>query len=721
MSSSKPLSIAIDTVFFQHSYSGITRVWETLFKNFPSNSENANYQITILQRGSNSSYKFKPELNISKKFNLLQINEFNYMTMNQDVDYLNHLCKTNNFDVFISTYYTYCNLIPNIVLIHDMIPEVYKFTPNHMWIQKDKCIKNASSFISITNNTKNDLLKFYPHIKENEDLFSVEVIHNAISQFIDTPETVNNALLINNRIKPKSYILTMASNNEPYKNAVLITNLDTKYGKDIAKLLNNPTPIIMITNSPLPNGFKVVGNILYLSKVPDEYLNSLYKNALCFVCPSLYEGFGMPVFEAYARKVPVIAMKLPVFEELGSEGIHTIEGDISNNIDNLYEKIKYISNNDNNINNKKAIDIRVNIGYSIVQKYTEEAQIAKWNEYFTNLRNTVLAPKPFLNIILQTYNETNPDRIEELKYCVMQNLNNPYIKYIHDFCEVDYEQGSRWTESFEKHPKYKKPLKWVTIQNPDIAVNPEYHENKINENWLTYKRAFETANSYSKYSKDYGQYWCIINLDIFLDSKSNWNLITNLLNDNFIFAQSRHEFNILSDGTIDAKMDSNFAQMYHANTQDAWFFKTPILINGKTNIIDNNGCAPFDIFDFHLGYLGCDNAIADRLVKSGYKVINQPITYKIFHYDNIKGKTSSNYMEKHKAESAEKEKKQIKPKNKYPERVGSYLVPNYDQMMANGQDIDLIGLVRSLGGCSNWERYEFISKLFSERIMIQNP
>lgn len=561
MSSSKPFSIAIDTVFFQHSYSGITRVWETLFKNFPSNSENANYQITILQRGS--AYKFKPELNISKKFNVLQINDFNYMTMNQDVDYLNHLCKTNNFDVFISTYYTYCNVIPNIVLIHDMIPEVYKFTPNHMWIQKDKCIKNASSFISITNNTKNDLLKFYPHIKENEDLFSIEVIHNAISQFIDTPETVNNALLTNNRIKPKSYILAMASNNEPYKNAVLITNLDAKYGKDIAKLLNNPTPIIMITNSPLPNGFKVVGNILYLSKVPDEYLNSLYKNALCFVCPSLYEGFGMPVFEAYARKVPVIAMKLPVFEELGSAGIHEINiSNDSNNaddtVDNLYDKIRFIANNDNNNDNKKAVDIRVNIGYSIVQKYTEEAQIAKWNEYFTNLRNTVLAPKPFLNIILQTYNETNPDRIEELKYCIMQNLNNPYVKYVHDFCEVDYEQGSRWTESFEKHPKYKQPLKWVTIQNPDIIVNPEYHENKINENWLTYKRAFETANSYSKYSKDYGQYWCIINLDIFLDSKSNWNLITNRLNDNFVFAQSRHEFNILPNGTIDAKMDSNF-------------------------------------------------------------------------------------------------------------------------------------------------------------------
>ena len=39
----------------------------------------------------------------------------------------------------------------------------------------------------------------------------------------------------------------------------------------------------------------------------------------------------------------------------------------------------------------------------------------------------------------------------------------------------------------------------------------------------------------------------------------------------------------------------------------------------------------------------------------------------------------------------------------------------------NGQDINLIGLTQNLGGCSNWERYEFISRLFSDRIIINNP
>jgi hypothetical protein len=122
-----------------------------------------------------------------------------------------------------------------------------------------------------------------------------------------------------------------------------------------------------------------------------------------------------------------------------------------------------------------------------------------------------------------------------------------------------------------------------------------------------------------------------------------------------------------------------------------------------------------------LGFLGCDNAIAERLYKIGYKLINQPITYKIFHYDNAKGKTSSNFMEKHSNESKILESKKEKPKNKYPERVASYLVPNYDQMLGKGQDIDFISIMNGLGGCSNLERYEFISKLMSDRIVMNNP
>ena len=39
--------------------------------------------------------------------------------------------------------------------------------------------------------------------------------------------------------------------------------------------------------------------------VPDEELGILLKNALAFIHPSVYEGFGMPIVEAMANGIPV--------------------------------------------------------------------------------------------------------------------------------------------------------------------------------------------------------------------------------------------------------------------------------------------------------------------------------------------------------------------------------------------------------------------------------
>ena len=698
----KPISIAIDTIFFQMSYSGITRVWEILFKNFLENKDNKYYQITILQRGNGNSnaYKFKPELNIENKFNVLKINEFNYLTMNQDVDYLNHLCKIEGFDIFISTYYTYCTVIPNILLIHDMIPEVFKLAPNHMWKQKDKAILNASSFITISKTTQTDLIKFYPHIGNGNgngngilDNYPVEIIYNSVS---------NNLIYDDNFLKqfgivPKSYIFAIATNNEEYKNIKLIKSLSTNYGKQLSTLLNNPISIILICKENIPNGFKVEMNILYLSHVKDSILNSIYKNALCFVCPSLYEGFGLPIFEAFSHLTPVIAIKLPIFIELGGGGINFIE----NNAKSLYEKIEFIYKNDG-----FSVSNRVDFGSKQVAKFTEESQIAKWHNYFINIRSSLLKPKPFINLIIQTYKETNPERLKELEYCICRNLENPYVKNIHDFGNSINNVDTIIDNIMDNKNYFNK---YIKVDNPD---------NK----WLTYDMAFKYANN--KYM-DFGNYWCIINLDIFLDTNSNWNMTKGKLNDGYIYAQSRHEFNILGNGngsidTNNTKMDSNFAKMMHAHTQDAWLFKTPINIQDVNR--DVNRDINYDC-NFEIGYLGCDNAIADRLVKYGYKLINQPETYKIFHYDIAKGKTSINFMDKHKHETIALEQKKTKPKNKYPERIGSYLVPNYDQLLklGKGQDIDFNSIIHSLGGFSNLEKYEFISKIMSDRIVMSNP
>lgn len=56
----------------------------------------------------------------------------------------------------------------------------------------------------------------------------------------------------------------------------------------------------------------------YIGRVNDEELKALYQSASCFVFPSRYEGFGLPVAEAMACGCPVVAADIPVLREVFS-------------------------------------------------------------------------------------------------------------------------------------------------------------------------------------------------------------------------------------------------------------------------------------------------------------------------------------------------------------------------------------------------------------------
>jgi len=67
---------------------------------------------------------------------------------------------------------------------------------------------------------------------------------------------------------------------------------------------------------------RFTGRIVWLGRVSDEKLASLYRNAIALVMPSIEEGFGLPVLEAMAAGTPVIHSNIPaLIETAGGAGL----------------------------------------------------------------------------------------------------------------------------------------------------------------------------------------------------------------------------------------------------------------------------------------------------------------------------------------------------------------------------------------------------------------
>ena len=64
---------------------------------------------------------------------------------------------------------------------------------------------------------------------------------------------------------------------------------------------------------------QAAGWLCHPGYVDDVALAALYRHALAVACPSLYEGFGLPLAEAMAVGTPVVASDIAVFREVAGE------------------------------------------------------------------------------------------------------------------------------------------------------------------------------------------------------------------------------------------------------------------------------------------------------------------------------------------------------------------------------------------------------------------
>lgn len=222
--------------------------------------------------------------------------------------------RRKDFDVFHPTYYDpyflkYISKKPFVLTIYDMIHELYPqlFSDNTSeW--KRLLAQKAAKIISLSENTKRDILNFY---KMDESKIKVIYLGSSLK---------NNDNHIVPSIKlPNNYILFIGSRTG-YKNFDLFIRSVTPLLKSIEDL-----HVVCVgsgrfseAESYLFDKLNIEDRVLQYS-INDGTLSYLYQKALVFVFPSLYEGFGIPVLEAFSCGCPVVLSNASSFVEVAGE------------------------------------------------------------------------------------------------------------------------------------------------------------------------------------------------------------------------------------------------------------------------------------------------------------------------------------------------------------------------------------------------------------------
>ena len=207
--------------------------------------------------------------------------------------------------------------IEYIPVIHDLCsiqyPEFGSKINNYYQNSNIKnSINKSDKIITVSKIIKKEIVNAFGY---SEDCISV--VYNSFSfgqiPTLNYSEEEQNNILLNFNIKPQKYILSVATLNKR-KNIQMLIDAYTK--------LNNNNIKLLLVGSKSSERYKNIDNknIIFTGYVADEILKVLYKHALMYAFPSLYEGFGIPIIDAQAFGVPVICSDISVFREVARDG-----------------------------------------------------------------------------------------------------------------------------------------------------------------------------------------------------------------------------------------------------------------------------------------------------------------------------------------------------------------------------------------------------------------
>lgn len=222
-----------------------------------------------------------------------------------------------------------------IITVHDLA--VYKVPDVFPQIKKAKIkattslmVSHADKIIAVSDSTKKDIEEIFKTPKEK-----IKVIHCGFDQrLLEESRISREKVLEKYGINGgKKYILFLGT-IEPIKN---ITRLFEAYKIFKAKceqdgkkcyhklVMAGKTGWLTQEYKQIAKDLGIAKDVIFTGYVIGDELVPLFKNADFFVMPSLYEGFGMTILEAFATGTPAIVSNVSSIPEVAGDAAYLVD------------------------------------------------------------------------------------------------------------------------------------------------------------------------------------------------------------------------------------------------------------------------------------------------------------------------------------------------------------------------------------------------------------
>ncbi|MBN2585283.1 glycosyltransferase family 4 protein [Patescibacteria group bacterium] len=251
-----------------------------------------------------------------------------------------------------------------IITFHDLIPEIFPqfYTwQSRLWqwqMSYPYLARRAEKIIAVSESTAKDLVQIY-----GVDAKKIQVVYEGVDDIYFSPPSLRLQRSVQKKFKIDQDFIYYVGSIEPRKNLPMVirglAHIKAQPKFDKMKLvISGGKSWLAESIYEEVNNLKLKKSVIFTGQVTEMEKIALLYRAKVFAFPSLYEGFGLPVIEAFATGCPVITSNVSALPEVAGGAAALIDPKEQASFNQALEKILTHASYPNNLITKGKLQAK---------------------------------------------------------------------------------------------------------------------------------------------------------------------------------------------------------------------------------------------------------------------------------------------------------------------------------------------------------------------------